>query len=242
MNNNITDYEKIQDDIYWMSLGSVLRFSVTLARKNEDKTRRFFYREVEYDSKYIDKRRVTSVKRSYDYYLSFEISKQPDAFVMIRVQDIMRLRMSLNNVVKWFSEIFATDGKKLVIKGSLRTEILANLPMNRYLKFEPVVIRYDDSQVPGVRMYLSSDALYTDISVDKFMGLVYHINTIDMHSVALAMINSLGPVPYGTNIYSMNTGDSETVVGTGVSTTKPRTLPTKNNNKSFFDNIQELGG
>lgn len=242
MNDKILDYERITDDLYWMSLGGVVRFSVSLARKNEDGTRRFFHREVEYNSKYIDKRRVTSVKRSFDYYIHFEITNNPDAFVMIRVSDIIALRNSLAIASKWFSTCFALSDDKIIIKGAPKPEMINNLPMGRYIQLEPTVVKFDEQQVPGIRMFLSRNDLYIDITVDKFMGLVYIINTIDMHSTALAMINSLGGTPYGTNYYAMSVNDNEAVLETGVSNMKKREIPKQKKNVSFFDKMNELGG
>lgn len=238
MNNDTINYDKITDTIYWLSLDTSLKFNVSLAKKNKDGSRRFFHREVEYDSNYTDKHRVSSIKREFNYYLSFEVMNNQDCFTMIRVQDIILFRIYLDEITKWFSNLFSVIDGRLIV-GQYKPIIFNNLAMGKTLQFEPLVLRYNEIVTPGIRITFLPSNTFTDVSVDKFMGLVYHIKTIDMHMVALAMINYLEAPPSGTNIYSFTPNTQEYTIGTGVSDTAPRVVKPINQ-QSFFSRMKDL--
>lgn len=241
-----TDYDKISDNIYFLG-GSgkfVLRMNVSLARKAEDKTRRFFYQEYSYDSKYSDKAQVVSIRRNYDYYMTLESLEDKDSGVMIRPQDMIYLRTKLADVSQWFTNgTFTMRKDKLTIASPPRPAFVKidKFAENKFIRFEPTIIYWDDTREEiGVRVSLS-DISYTDITVDKYYGLVYIINSINMIQSAQSMLAFIGMPEYGTNRYEIDTGygrnDNNEVVAPN-SVIKERKFKPKG--QSYFDKIDNM--
>lgn len=234
------DYERISDDIYFLG-GSgrfILRMNVSLARR-KDKTndeRRYFYNEYSYDSKYSDKGQVVSIRRSYDYYMTLESLEDRLNGIMIRPQDMILLKSRLSEVMYWFStDVFVVRKGKLMINIRPSPIVIEGFADNRSIKFEPVVIDWEDgNQSRGVRISLS-DTTFSDITIDRMYGLVYIINSINMVQSAQAMLAFMGMPEYGTNRHEIDVGysrdDSETVAPQN--TVKNREFKPKG--KSYFD-------
>lgn len=64
------DYEKLSDDLYWLNDSIVVRFVVSLARADKENNRMYFHREFSYNSKYLDKGHVITLRRSFSYYIT----------------------------------------------------------------------------------------------------------------------------------------------------------------------------
>ena len=68
------DYDKISDDLIWFDKDIVLRFNVKLASRMSDGKRRHYLKEISYKAKnYVDKDKVLTVRRHFDYYLTFDV-------------------------------------------------------------------------------------------------------------------------------------------------------------------------
>lgn len=198
------DYEKISDDLCFLGRGIILRFNVQLAHKNKDKTRDYSIKEFRYSSsKYINKNNLITVRRSFDYYLSIDISNDFANSVIIKPKDMFNLQSKLNAVCNWFSTLFKIKDGKLIISGKFKNIKVSNLIDNKYIEFEPVVINYEDNTcTSGVRIYVNSSDIFADIDVDKFMGIVYTITKLDMYQCALSIIASI-PFEPGQNVCQM---------------------------------------
>lgn len=233
---NFMDYEKISDDLCYLGKGIILRFNVQLARKNSgNKTREYCIKEFKYGtSKYINKNNLITVRRSFDYYISFDVTNDFENSIMIRPKDMFNLQNKINMVYKWFNTIFKVKNNKLIISGNWNKIKVGNLSENKYIAFEPVIIEFNDNTcTSGVRLYINSDTVFTDIDIDKFMGLVYLLSKIDMYQCALSIMSSI-PYEYGQNIYNMESmyqnpnlndeSEGETIV-----------KRSSNKRKSFFD-------
>jgi hypothetical protein len=232
------NYERIYDDIYWLSLDTVLRFAVILGKANEDHTRRHFHKETEYDSKYIDKLRVSSINRSYNYYYYFENIKDRDSFTMIRSQDMPNIISKFNEIKTWFltkNPVFRIKDGRLVVVTPKRIEI-PNLAQFKTLCFEPTIIRYDGSEEAGIRISFATS--FTDVTLDKFMGLEYILSSSNMVQMAMLMLNYIECPPFGTNSYSISSSNTELKAGNGVTTrvAERRVQPKNSINESFFNN------
>lgn len=202
------DYDKISDDLYFLGGGErfILRMNVSLAKKNkDDNSRRHFYNEYSYDSKYSDKGQVVSIRRSYDYYITLESLENRLSGVMIRPQDMILLRSRLAEVLTWFSsDVFVIRKGKIMVNKLPNPIIIDGFPEKKSISFEPVVIDWEDSnQSMGVRITLSG-AIYSDISIDKFYGFVYIMNSINMVQSAQSMLAFFGMPEYGTNRYEVD--------------------------------------
>lgn len=247
MRNLLTpiDYDKLSDDLYWLGNKLVLRFNVILSRQKEsDRSRIFHHKEYLYPSKYSDKETVVTMRRSFQYYISIDKIDLYDAGVMIRVQDIMLVRAKLHEASMWFTNgTFAEKRKKLIIPSRPNSIIITGLAGGKYIMLDPVVIDYEDSnlQQQGIRLTISDQDIYSDLSIDKFYGFYYLINSINMYQSAQLLLNYLGRPDLGTNMYEFNGRDFPTdeleppeLVGG-----KKRDILHKQKQKSFFDRINE---
>lgn len=246
------DYDKISDDLYIMGSNTILRFNVSLAKVNSnDSTRIHYHKEFKYATgKYSDRKEVSIIRRSFDFFLSIENFKNTDAytkeFIMIRTQDMYFIRESLKVVRDWmrgelFNKIFAKKNGALVVLYSPKL-MINGLAQDKYIEVEPCIITYkNDITTTGIRMYLSNNANYVDMSFDKFMGMLYLIDSINMYEAAQLMINYIQRPELGTNQISFdryNHIDDAEVNEETISKQK-RTI-TKNNKSSFFDNMGKL--
>ena len=201
------DYEKLSDDILFLGNNVVLRLNVGLGRTNNKNNERVSaHKEYMYASnKYIDADRLITLRRSFDYYLTLENSNMREASVMIRVQDILLLRAKINEALMWFDNgTFAIKNKSLYIVRTPQPIIMSGFPDNKIIKFEPIVIQWDETQLQqqGIRMTFGIEDCYVDIPIDKFYGFVYIISTINMFESGQLLLNYLGRPEYGSNMMS----------------------------------------
>lgn len=237
------DYEKLTDNIYFLGNNTVLRLNVILASKREDNTRYSFHQEYEYTtSKYMNKNRVVTLRRSFDYYLSIENLKatpyNDKEFIMVRIQDMCHFIGKIQQASKWFLDpsfrtLFATSkGKLTVLDRVPPIEMFIN---GKCLRLEPVIIDYADNTIEGVRMFLNSETNYIDISLDRFMGLLYLVERINLFESAQLLVNYLGRPDYGTNTYQFRDTTPVEQQG-GIVSKSNRQIPNKETKfKSFFD-------
>lgn len=207
-------YEKISDDLLLLGFNTILRFTVGLSNYSDKFGRQSYHKEFEYPSAKA-KSDVISVKRSFDYYLSLENIKEPDngfkEFIRIGVSEIYAFRNIINKAIEWYtakqySNLFARKDNRLILARRVEPLILDHLPMGKYIKLEPIVatnINTDEDYV-ALRIYLSSDSNYTDISINKLMGLKYIVDSINMYESAQLLLNYIQRPEFGTNMYSMS--------------------------------------
>ena len=250
---NILQYEKITDDLCILGVNTVLRFNVSMANKTQDGLKKLFHSEFEYRAnKYSNLNTICSIRRSFDYFLSIEnLRANQDGvkeFIMIRIQDILYVREQFELATKWFRDskyenLFAMTKGKLVMLGRVEPIKILGLAMNKSLMLEPIVITYDDkNQTTGVRLYLSSKDNYVDMSIDKFMGVVYLLSSINMYESAQLLLNYIQRPELGTNSFNMNNSKGDDIIDDGYIETKNNTRKINNNKKqkSFFEQIDEL--
>lgn len=237
------DYEKLTDNVFFLGNNTIIRLNVILATKREDTTRYSYHQEYEYTtSKYINKNRVITLRRNFDYYLSIENLKSTQyndkEFIMIRIQDMYHFIDRIHQASRWFIDIsfktlFATKNGKLTVLD--RVEPIEMYINSKCIRLEPVVIDYTDNTIEGVRMFLNSDSNFIDIPVDRFMGLLYLMDRINLFESAQLLVNYLGRPEYGSNIYQFRDTTPVEQQGGVVSKTN-RQIPNKETRaKSFFD-------
>lgn len=244
------DYEKLTDDIFYFGNKMMLRMNVSLAKKNDDGTRRYFHKDFLYGTdKYSDKKKVITMRRSFDFYLTIDKLDMYEQSVMIRVQNMILLKMRLKEISKWFSDgnTFVIRKNKLIIQSRPSPIIIDNLPGHKSIMFEPVVKEWEDNneQQPGVRITLNNSEAFCDISIDNFYGFYYLIDTINLYQSAQLLINYSGRPDIGNNMMEFERGDysilEEPVEPESIKAKDGRT-PKNIKNKSFFDKIDEIGG
>jgi len=244
----IIDYDKLSDDLYFLGKYTSLKFNVILNSKNSDKTRRNYHQEFSYNSnKYIDVKKLHSLKRQYRFYYSIESNMDNEKiFIMIHPENMRQVINKLNKVFEWFESdkfknLFALDKDKLIRLDRPEPVIIERLAMDMKIAFEPIVIEYENSMYEGVRMYLNSKNSYVDLPVQKLSGLLYILENTNMVNAAQSMITYNGRPALGENSYDINSGkhqNNNQEDMSRVSTGKKRQIPgTYNKKRSIFDNI-----
>ena len=207
-------YDKISDDLMLLGQNCILRFNTILSSYDKDGNKDYYHKEFTFINNKSNLRSVT-VRRNFQYYISIENIKYDNTiggkeFIIVGVNDYLRLKFALEQVIKWFvgseyNNIYANKNEGLVMISRPDNVVIDKLPMNKVLAFEPITITYQDGvTVPGLRIYLSSDINYTDITVGTVMGFYYQILNLNMHLYAQNMINYLESPALGTNMMDMN--------------------------------------
>lgn len=236
------DYDKISDDLCWLGNKCIVRMVVRLANKGKDGTRYHFHKEFKYQSSYTNNPELITIRRSFEYYISIDHLESGDSGVMITIRDILLLRMKISEVFNWFyDKTFAIKNGKMIILEKKKPVYIDNLVGNKSLTFEPIVYTdFEDKQSKGIRITLNNPDIYTDVSANSFAGFVYIINSIDMFTAAQNMINYISHPDFGTNLYTFERSEyvgKENIIGNVI---KDRTIKNKNDNRSFFDKMDEM--
>ena len=194
---NFMQYERISDDLYFLSKNVVLRFNVALASYNKDGKRVFFHKEYLYEK---DSNNVVSIKRNYDFYVSLEnLSPDQKEFIMIRAKDFPKFKNAIHVAADWFrdkkySKLFATTKGKLILTSPIPTCEINSLSQGKYIKIEPTIITLgfaSDDNIPGICITLSDPNNYVNLNVDTLIGLEYVVDCINMIQMAQTMIASI---------------------------------------------------
>lgn len=251
MNSNVPqlNYERISDDLYYIG-DYVLKFNVDLAKKDKENNRVHFHKEYKYNTnKYFGQDYLSTIKRSFDFYLTLERFRNNDSYekdyIQIRVQNMINLRIAFSDVQDWFLDpkfrgIFAKDKQgRIHVMPNMVNPHTVYLPMDRYINIEPVVfVNFEGKDETGVRFTFGDGDKYVDMGVDKFLGFKYLIDSINMYQSAQIMINYLPQIPCGTNSVTFS-DDTPQKEGSLESSVSKRELPCKQN-QSFFAQIDKL--
>jgi hypothetical protein len=198
------DYDRISDVIMHLNGYTVVKIAVSLNRKDKLGRRNNFYSEYAYGSnKYTDASSLVSIRRTLDPFISIEHTMDDvKESVMIRPSDMIYIRKSLELTMDWFFGENYKDLFRIKKNGTLglskRVEpiFIRNLAMSKFLAFEPIpMTRFDDTDEPGVRIWMSSDKIYTDVLMNNFMGFVYFMMECNMYLSAQVMLSALGMPP-----------------------------------------------
>lgn len=235
-------YEKISDDVYQIAFNVILKFNVNLSRTSDAFGRQFYHKEFEYDSKNSNFPLI-SIKRNFDYYLSIENVRVNDTtnikeFIRIGVEEIMLLKQMLNQAAQWFTsteykDLYVVHNNQLIMTSKIEPLIIEHLPMDKYISIEPWVCTIVEEQVPGVRMYISDRNNYADIPINRFMGLVYTINTMNMYQSAQLMLSYIGRPEFGFNMTTF-TKERGNISGEESATGRTGRYIGNNNKVDFF--------
>lgn len=205
------NYEKITDDIMWLSSNWLLRFTVCLNRYSDKYGRQNYHKEYGYVK---DVNNCININRSFDYYLHIDSAKR-DQFgnkesIMIRNTDIYTFKFKLKLVCEWFTGdsnqgLFARKDGKIIMPRKVEPIKMVGLAADKYLEFEPTVYNADNGdQVVGVRMYLSNDNNSLFMDINRLFSFRYIIDTFNMYQSAQLMLNYLQRPAYGTNFVDLS--------------------------------------
>lgn len=205
------NYEKITDDIMWLSNSWMLKFSVILNKYDNNNQKQNYHKEVGY---YKNNDFCININRSFDYYLLIEsVEKGSDGkkeSIIIRQKDMYLLKFKLNQAAEWFTAqhnqgLFAKKDGKVFMPSRITPIRMTGLSYNKYIEFEPSILNYDNNEQDiGIRIYINSDVNSLFMEVSRFLAFKDFIDNFNMYQSAQLMINYLQRPEYGTNIYNIN--------------------------------------
>ena len=209
------NYEKITDELMWLSKDWMLKFTVILNRKTDKFGRQNYHKEVGY---YKDNNYCVNINRSFDYFLIIESNTKDyngiKDSVSIRATDMYVLKFKLNAVAEWFTAehnqgLFAKKDGKIFMPRSVNPIKITGLMFDKYLEFEPSILTLENGeQMIGVRMYVNSDVNSVFMEISRFLGFKDFIETFNMYQSAQLMLNYLQRPEYGENLYDMSSKTS----------------------------------
>lgn len=193
------NYEKLSDDVHWLSSNCVLRMNVKL-----NKGGKFFRTEYKYNK---DNSIGITVRRSYDYFLTLEMfNKQDKDNIMINVKDFPRFKNLINTSLSWFvdkkyNKLYCTIKGSLALVSPIPCCQINGLPAGKYIRTDPTIIEYGGDKQPGICLSIS-ECLSINLTVDQLLALDCLINTFNMFQSAQMMLSSF-QVDLGTNTFDM---------------------------------------
>ena len=228
-------YNHISDKVYSAGNGLTVNLHVYLNKTFNDRTTSFYNEYAYYSSQFHDE--AITIKRDYTYNISFDINiDDKKESVTVRIQDMINLENAINNAAEWYGgkikNLYVTNNGKLMLHNKQEPIIISNLSGDRYIKFEPSVYCKDDIYKPGLRVYINE--VYTDILLEKFMGLLYIMSKIDIYNCAMTLVNSL-QIPLGTNLTKIDNSYDIEANEMNRKTTAGRQISGKK--KNFFDMV-----
>ena len=197
------DYDRITDTILWFNNIYSLKFFVKLKRSVNNKIHDFHQEYTKYNKRLGGT--FTSINRHYSFGFSIDNREQFKDGVVLRPSDVELLRIVIeNNIYPWFMSDRRIYGKdrdnRLAIKGKYEP---IHFPLNsaQFLRFEPIVISYEDSMEDkeGIRITINDNDNYMDIAIDKFLEFSSYILHTDMVNAAMTLLNYVKTQPYGEN-------------------------------------------
>lgn len=240
---NREKYEKISDTVMIIANRVILKMNVALSYyTNENTNRQIFHQEVEYYSKKTNSNLI-NIKRNFDYYLSIEHIITKD-YIRIGISDIVKLKYALEASYRFFTapeykNLYVKKDNELILYQNPDPILITDLSMGNYLQFEPSIFtNYRGEPERGLRMYLSSQESYCDISIPRLEGFLYVISTINLFESAQIMLNYIERPEFGTNLYICNSSEVYTEENANFSGKDGRELPSKN--LSYFDRMRKL--
>ena len=201
------NYEKITDDLFWISPRWILKFNVKLNKYNDKYGRMNYHKEIMYTK---GKDTYININRSFEYYLTIESTFKNDSnqkeCIFISSIDFYMFKQRLNMAMEWFTsvtykDLFAKkDGKIFMPRGISVLDI--NL-RSSLLQIEPTILEMDNNdQIIGVNLFINKyEKVFID--VNKFLALVDMINSLNMFQSAQIMLTYLQKPEPGDNIYDM---------------------------------------
>ena len=204
------DYEKITDKIMYLSAEYILKFTVELNRKTKH-GKENYHKEFGYS---VDNEYRVNILRDINSYLSIESLTRADANkiqVRIGIKDIYFFKSKLQQVVQWFindqyKNLFVKKDDRIIIPTKVDS-IIAHVSFGQYIEFEPTTIFFNNEQLIGVRVYLSSDSISFFMDVNTLLSLNYFIETFNMYQSAQILLNYLGRPENGTNYTDFNSSN-----------------------------------
>lgn len=201
------NYEKISDDLFWLSNRWVLKFNVKLNKYSDKYGRTNYHKEIMYAK---GKETFININRSFDYFLSIESTFKNDSnqkeSIYISNIDFYMFKQKLNQAMEWFTslqykDLFAKkNGKIFMPRGLNPLDIKLK---DNLIQIEPTIFELDnEEQIIGINIFINKyEKIFID--VNKFLALVDMINSLNMFQSAQIMLTYIQRPKFGDNIYDM---------------------------------------
>lgn len=227
-----SNYHKLTDELMWLSNCVILKMNVNLYTTNKN-YKNNYHKEFKTGDK-------ITLKRTFDAYISLESTSKADVkeFIPIGPGELYLLNDALDKVLLWFNDkkyqnLFSLNNNVLTVTQTVTPVTVNQLPMSKIIAFEPIVCYNAEynTQNPGVRIYIGSEAFFIDINVSRLVTLKMILSQANIYLYAQNMLNYLGRPEYGTNMFEFDNElpeDSEPTV---------ECKSGRMVNKSFFDKM-----
>lgn len=197
-------YDRITYTVMYFSRDVSLEFVSKLSSKRTDGSRNFFHSEYEKISNYRLTNYSRTVRIKPRYYFCITIKDYFDGGFLINPSDVYMITESIKTkVLPWFfsnKRVFSIIDDKLVISGEYKPYMYPQSEY-KYLSMIPTIYQYDDGKFKeGVRMFINSQDVYVDMTIDDLLGFLHIISTTDMVSLAALLCNYVKTQPYGVNM------------------------------------------
>ena len=228
---NTLKIDKVQDVL--MYLGDyVVKFCVPLSyAAGNNRERRYFHSQYEYQSKYSDYGNVYTIRRNIMYsYLLIENKDSFDNSIVIYRNDMYSVRRITLDMVNWMHDnkelnmLYGVKDGQLYLKED--REVHCTLSSGKVLTYRPTIVDDPvDRFAPGVRVLIDdSRNLGTSVNIFDFMNWYELLRTIDFYGVASGILNS---IPLISKISEDIYGSEDNI---------PTQQSSLKRTKSFFDN------
>lgn len=204
------NYDRISDTLMFLSPGVTLKFVVDLTRLDRFDNEKSFHSETKFQSKKFG-RDSYSITRSYNCYYAINFKDDFSLGCMLRPADVQVLNMLIDtSIMPWYvgnNRVFNMIEDKMVINKPY-TDVTLPLSEVAYIRFNPVVINYEESNSykEGIRLEINGRDNCIDITLDKFMEFVYIMQNTDMITLASTMLTYVKCPPYQVNASNFGGG------------------------------------
>lgn len=245
--NQIGVYNKIQDRLMYLGNNAILNMVIMLYSDNEKYGRRYYYREVRYNSSSTNIP-IKKITRDFDAYLTLENLKPVNnikEFMIIRGRDLELMRMfllpKLEYIIQNFDSIFEMRKGKMYVTDKVKP-FAVDIGSTKSLLFVPGMRKmYNDDMQPCVDLYLNSSSdNMVSLSFPQLYEFMYLIRTFQIHQYAVAMLNYLGRPPAGTNLFDVTEMQDYDNIANMEMTVNRR--PIGGNKASYFDKKDDNNG
>lgn len=213
MNYDAT-YDKISSNVGFYG-NLVLKHEVKLNKVNNmDKTREFFHREYEYDSKvYSDTNSLRKIDLSFRSYLLLAVNNNKDLDwsdrkqIYITTSNEYTLIRQLERMERMFYDnesMFLMDGDKLILSSDFKKPTLFKMN-NNTIRLEPTVFVDDSNEsYEAVNIYINDTNNFSVLTLSQLGNLIFTLKSINIYSAGLQLINYFGRPENGTNLTNMS--------------------------------------
>lgn len=231
----LSDYRKVVDEIYQITLSLKLCFNCSIMIKTENNNISSYN---EYKTS-INNNGSVMIKRKMNYFLSLE--SKNNGYVLIYPELVSEVISKLKFIkYKWLDEENNYETYSKVNNGSstiltaLNTYIIVKCPLDRAIRFSPGIETRNNIMRPALDLMISGDDTIIQIPKERVNGWLHLIENLDMATYANTTFSMVNLIQTPTNRTDFTNNRSESTSmeeRTKIESSQGRTIKKKN----FFD-------